>query len=67
MVRDDGKGFDVNEVKNDGRSHVGMDNVRMRLKEMCGGKVEITSKIGDGTVATVTLPKEGQKRENSLC
>ena len=66
-VSDDGQGFDDNKKKNDGRSHVGMDNVRMRLKEMCGGKVEITSKIGDGTVATVTLPKEGQKRENSLC
>ncbi len=60
IVSDDGKGFDVNEGKNDGRSHVGMDNVRMRLKEMCGGKVEITSKIDEGTVATVTLPKEGQ-------
>lgn len=67
IVSDDGKGFDVNEVKNDGRSHVGMDNVRRRLKEMCGGEVMIESKIGEGTVATVTLPKEGQKRENTLC
>ena len=67
IVSDDGKGFDVNEVKNDGRSHVGMDNVRRRLKEMCGGEVEIESKIGEGTVATVTLPKEGQKRENTVC
>ena len=67
IVSDDGKGFDVNKVKNDGRSHIGMDNVHMRLKEMCGGEVEISSKIDEGTVATVTLPKEGQKRENTLC
>ena len=67
IVSDDGKGFDVNEVKNDGRSHIGMENVRRRLKEMCGGEVTIASTVGEGTVATVTLPKEGQKRENTLC
>lgn len=65
-VSDDGKGFDVNEVKNDGRSHVGMDNVRRRLKEMCDGEVKIESTPGEGTVATVILPKEGQNSENTL-
>lgn len=66
IVSDDGKGFDVNEVKNDGRSHIGMDNVRRRLKEMCGGEVIIESKIDEGTVATVILPKEGQQYENPV-
>lgn len=66
IVSDDGKGFDVNEVKDDGRSHVGMDNVRRRLKEMCGGEVIINSVIGEGTTATVILPKEGQKHENTV-
>ena len=66
IVSDDGKGFDVNEVKNDGRSHIGMDNVRRRLKEMCGGEVKIESKIGEGTVATVILPKEGQNIEDTM-
>ena len=60
-------GFDTTEVKNDGRSHIGMDNVRRRIKEMCGGSVRIESKIGEGTVATVVLPKEGQKNEDSVC
>ena len=66
IVSDDGKGFDVNEVKDDGRSHVGMDNVRRRLKEMCGGEVIINSTIGEGTVATVILPKEGQIFEDTM-
>ena len=66
IVSDDGNGFDTNEVKNDGRSHIGMDNVRRRIKEMCGGTVKIESKIGEGTVATVTLPKEGQNNEDPV-
>ncbi len=67
IVSDDGNGFDTTEVKNDGRSYIGMDNVRRRIKEMCGGSVRIESKIGEGTVATVVLPKEGQKNEDSVC
>lgn len=58
IVSDDGVGFDTEAVKNDGRSHVGMDNVRRRLDEMCGGKVEITSQIGQGTVSRVIIPKQ---------
>lgn len=66
VVSDNGKGFDVNQVKDDGRSHIGIDNVRRRLKEMCGGSVKIESTIGEGTVATVILPKEGQNSENTM-
>lgn len=57
IVSDDGVGFDTEADKNDGRSHIGMDNVRRRLDEMCGGKVEITSQIGQGTVSRVIIPK----------
>ena len=53
-------GFDVNEKKDDGRSHVGMENTKKRLHDMCGGEVVITSEIGKGTKARVILPKEGQ-------
>lgn len=67
IVSDDGKGFDPDEVKDDGRSHVGMENVKRRLKEMCDGEVTVKSKIGEETVATVTLPKEGQHHENPVC
>lgn len=67
IVSDDGIGFDTQAVKEDGRTHVGMDNVRQRLHEMCDGSVTIKSEIGKGTVATVILPKEGQQHENPLC
>ena len=66
IVEDDGAGFDVNEKKDDGRSHVGMENTKKRLHDMCGGNVVITSEIGKGTKATVILPKEGQKDEDTV-
>lgn len=66
-VSDDGVGFDTTvQKKDDGRSHIGMENTRRRLKEMCGGEVIIESTPGEGTVATVVLPKEGQTDENTV-
>ncbi len=57
-IEDDGVGFDVNEKKNDGRSHIGMKNIRTRLKEMLNARVEIDSVIGEGTKVIITIPKE---------
>ena len=62
IIEDDGVGFDVNEKKDDGRSHVGMENTKKRLLDMCSGEVIITSEIGKGTTAKVIIPK---KEENS--
>ncbi len=67
IVEDDGVGFDTNAEKpDDGRSHVGMENTKKRLHDMCGGEVIITSAIGKGTTAKVILPKEGQTDENTV-
>ena len=67
IISDDGVGFDTTaQKKDDGRSHVGMENTRRRLKDMCGGKMIIESTPGVGTVATVILPKEGQKNEDTV-
>lgn len=67
IISDDGVGFDTTaEKKDDGRSHVGMENTQRRLKEMCGGEVKIESVIGEGTAATVILPKERQKNEDTV-
>ena len=64
IIADDGVGFDMNAPKkDDGRSHVGMENTKRRLKEMCDGEVVITSVIGEGTIATMILPKEGQQKD----
>lgn len=66
-IKDDGVGFDTEAPKkDDGRSHIGMENIRTRLKEMCNAEIIINSKIGEGTVATVVLPKEDQNNENTV-
>ena len=61
IIEDDGVGFDVNEQKNDGRTHIGMENTKKRLHDMCGGEVIITSKVGEGTTARVIIPKKEEK------
>ena len=63
IVSDDGVGFDTSEVKNDGRSHVGMENTKRRLKDMCNADVVITSVIGEGTTAKIIIPKTKQETE----
>ena len=63
IIKDDGVGFDPDAPKeDDGRSHVGMENTKKRLHDLCGARVEITSVIGEGTTAKVILPKEGQPK-----
>jgi two-component sensor histidine kinase len=58
IVRDNGIGFDpAASVKDDGRSHIGLANVRERLRMACGGTVTIDSVTGQGTVATITIPR----------
>lgn len=58
-ITDDGVGFDVNAPKkNDGRSHIGLTNARKRLELICDGSLKITSLIGLGTEALITIPKE---------
>lgn len=54
-VHDDGMGFDTEHFNDDGRLHIGIANVRKRLEYLCGGKLEIESKIGVGTTATIIL------------
>jgi two-component system, LytTR family, sensor kinase len=60
-VRDDGVGYDPMETQDDGRTHIGIDNVRSRLAFMCGGTLRIETAPGMGTTATVRIPKEEQR------
>ena len=59
-IVDDGVGFDTS-VLIDERKHVGLRNIRERLKVMVNGKLEIESTVGVGTKVLVTIPKEGDK------
>ena len=56
-VEDDGVGFDPDHVKEDGKSHIGIENVRERLARMCGGTLDIRSEKGSGTCAEIRIPK----------
>lgn len=57
IVEDDGVGFSPGEIKRDGLSHTGIQNVESRLKAMCGGSLKITSGPG-GTRVVIEIPKD---------
>ena len=58
-VEDDGVGFDTNALLDD-RTHLGLRNIRERLKVMVNGRLEIESTVGVGTKVLVKIPKEGR-------
>ena len=56
-VTDDGVGFDIKSGYDESK-HVGIKNIRERIRAMCDGTLTIESKIGSGTKATIKIPKE---------
>ena len=59
-VEDDGLGFDTTELL-DERKHVGIRNIRERLRAMVDGTLEIESAVGVGTKVLIAIPKEAKK------
>ena len=59
-VIDDGVGFDTGLLL-DERKHVGLRNIRERLKVMVNGTLEIESTVGAGTKVLIKIPKEVRK------
>jgi len=70
-IVDDGVGFDTNnlylddiseddtdipESLNNRKGHIGIRNVRARIKIMCHGDMEIKSEIGKGTCIIISIP-----------
>ena len=56
-VTDDGVGFDA-DAPIDEKKHVGLRNIRGRLKAMVNGDLILESKPGFGTKAIIMIPKE---------
>ena len=56
-IRDNGRGFDVRRPTPGDGAHIGIGNVRERLEKMCGGTLEIDSRMGEGTTVTVRVPE----------
>ena len=56
-VKDDGVGFDPS-LPIDNKKHVGLRNIRGRLKAMVNGELILTSSPDTGTTAVIMIPKE---------
>lgn len=61
-VIDNGVGFDSGTRPQDGRAHIGVDNVTQRVRALCGGDVLIDSAPGFGTKVTILLPDRAEDR-----
>lgn len=62
IVTDNGVGYDPDKTQDDGRTHIGIDNVRSRLWGMSHATLDIVSVEGEGTTATIRIPKQiGEK------
>gem|GEM_PF-948652 len=72
-VSDDGVGFDYEqiclEVQEKKRDSTGLTNLIFRLKKIMNAEVNVNSTQGIGTVVTVRIPKEQEKKsiENDSC
>ena len=61
-IIDDGVGY--SGTPQDGRAHIGIENVRQRLAFLCGGTLTVTGTEGQGTVAEIRMPK-GRKEDSN--
>lgn len=62
-VTDNGPGFDTGAPpQNDGRSHLGIENVRDRLLHICRGELIIDSAPGKGTRAKIVIPDKQRSK-----
>jgi len=59
-VIDNGPGFDPETLTEENQeAHIGLKNVRERLRHTCGGELEVNSVCGTGTTVILIIPKEG--------
>lgn len=56
-IRDTGVGFDASIPQNDDNKHIGISNVRQRLKMLCNGTLDVESTLGIGTTVLIKIPK----------
>lgn len=58
-VEDNGVGFDMDSLEKKSQGNgIAMDNVRERVKRMCGGTMEINSIPGQGTKVLIQIPEK---------
>lgn len=57
VIKDNGVGFNIENIDDEKRNHVGIENVRTRIINMVGGTFKIESEINKGTTVTITVPE----------
>ena len=60
-IEDNGVGFDTNREAGGEKSHIGIQNVKERIEQMCGGTMTLKSEIGKGTGVTLFIPDASEK------
>ena len=56
VIKDNGKGFDVEKASAMDETHIGLRNVRARIENITGGTLTVTSVIGEGTEVVIRIP-----------
>ena len=56
-MKDNGVGYTESEYADGDGTHVGIENIKKRLDMMINARLEIESKIGEGTKACILIPK----------
>lgn len=62
-VKDNGIGFNPENVNEMEGNHIGIANVKQRIEDMCSGTFEINSIIGEGTEITIKIPKNNEENQ----
>jgi signal transduction histidine kinase len=57
-VEDNGPGFEPTDSDSPG---IALENIRQRMKMMCGGRISVTPREGGGTVVTLTVPGKAKE------
>lgn len=60
-IEDNGAGFDPEQKRTIEETHIGLENVKRRVEQMCGGTMGLKSTIGEGTSITIDIPAAPEK------
>lgn len=66
IIRDNGKGFDPDAPYSTDGTHIGIQNVRERIEDMCGGTLTVESEMGKGTAVTIRIPRNDTRGDDAL-
>lgn len=58
VVQDNGVGYDGHSIPEDGKSHVGVENIRSRLADVVHATLTYENPAEGGTIAKIRIPKE---------